>query len=584
MNDKYNLDSLRHSAAHLLAAAVNELWPDSKRTIGPSIENGFYFDFDFGEVKVSEDDFPKIETKMQEILKGWDDFSGREVTVTEAKKLYKNNPYKLELIGEFSTEGQKLTIYKSGDYEDLCRGGHIDNPKESLKHFKLLSIAGAYWRGDEKNKMLTRIYGTVWPSKEELDKYLWQQEEAKKRDHKKLGRELELFMFHETSPGMPYWLPKGVIIYNELVSFWREEHSQRGYQEIVSPILNKKELYVTSGHYDHYWSEMFVAKTEAEGEYGVKAMNCPNAHIVFSSKTRSYKDLPFRLSDTDPLHRNELSGVLNGLLRAREFRQDDAHIYVSEDQIESEFHEVFDIVKRFYSIFGLSYSFRLGTRDPQNFMGDIDTWNNAESTLKKILDDSKVEYFILEGDGAFYGPKVDILMKDALGRSWQMGTIQLDFQQPRRFKLVYADKDGQLKTPIAIHRVIYGSLERFIGILVEQYVGAFPAWLAPTQAVVLPISDKHMDYATKVVTQLKKAKIRTELNDKNEPLNARIRDAEMQKIPYILVVGDKEIEANSVSVRKRHTKDTQAQKTEKFIEKIASEISERMDEGDTNGR
>jgi threonyl-tRNA synthetase len=400
-------------------------------------------------------------------------------------------------------------------------------------------------------------------------------EEAKKRDHKKLGASLELFMFHETSPGMPYWLPKGVILYNELVAFWRKEHQKRGYQEIVSPILNKKELYVTSGHYDHYWQDMFVAKTESEGEYGVKAMNCPNAHIVFGSKLRSYRDLPFRLSDTDTLHRNELSGTLNGLLRVREFRQDDAHIYVTEQQIESEYQNVFEIVERFYSIFDIKYSFRLGTRNPENFMGDIDTWNQAEKILKDILDKSGVDYTIADGDGAFYGPKVDILMKDALGRSWQMGTVQLDFQQPRRFDLKYIDKDGSQKTPIAIHRVIYGSLERFIGILIEHYAGAFPAWLAPLQVAVLPISEKHLEYARQVTKSLSDKDIRVELDSRAESLGAKIRDAEMQKVPFILVMGDKEVEAGTVTVRARGYKETEVYTVDKFKDAILDAIMNR---------
>ena len=411
MNDE-RLTNLRHSCAHLMAAAVMELWPHARRTIGPSIENGFYFDFDFGDSKITDGDLPHIEAKMHEILPGWKNFERHELDTDAAKKKYPGNVYKYELIDEFAAEGQKLTFYKSGQYWDLCRGGHVEHPDRELKHFKLLSLAGAYWRGNEKNKMLTRIYGTVFPTKKELEDHLNMLEEAKKRDHRKIGPALELFMFHQTSPGMPYWLPNGLIIYNELVKFWREDHVKRGYKEIASPLINKKELYVTSGHFEHYWENMFISKTADEGEYGIKAMNCPNAHVVFGSKTRSYRDLPLRLSDTDTLHRYELSGTLNGLLRVREFRQDDAHIYVTEDQIVSEYLEVFEIIKRFYSIFNIPYSFRLGTRNPDNFMGEISTWDKAEASLKEILEKSGVEYFVLEGDGAFYGPKVDILMKD----------------------------------------------------------------------------------------------------------------------------------------------------------------------------
>ncbi len=566
-----NLDNLRHSCAHLIAAAVLDLYPEAILTLGPSIENGFYYDFD--DLKISEADLPAIEVKMHEIVKSWKGFEKEVLSYDQAKKRFTKNPYKLEIIEQY--KDQELSAYKSGEFSDLCRGGHCEHPDHELKYFKLMSIAGAYWRGSEKNKMLTRIYGTCWPSQKELDDYLNMLEEAKKRDHKKLGRELELFMFHDTAPGMPYWLPKGVIVYNELVSFWRQEHQKRGYQEIVSPILNKKELYVTSGHFDHYWQDMFIAKTDTEGEYGVKAMNCPNAHIVFGLKTRSYRDLPLRLSDTDPLHRNELSGTLNGLLRVREFRQDDAHIYVSEDQIESEYKNVFEIVERFYSIFGMKYSFRLGTRNPENFMGDIETWDRAEDTLKRILEKSGVEYFIQDGDGAFYGPKVDILMKDALGRSWQMGTVQLDFQQPRRFDLKYTDKDGIQKTPIAIHRVVYGSLERFIGILIEHYGGAFPSWLSPVQTVVLPISEKHIEYAQEVTDSLKSAGIRCDLDSRNESLGSRIRDIEMQKVPFILVVGDKEIEAKTVTVRARGHKETESHPVEEFKKWLLDDIINR---------
>ena len=574
--DKNYLDNLRHSTAHLMAAAVMEIWPLTKRAIGPSIEDGFYFDFDFGGTKVTEEDFPKIEAKMYDILPTWKSFEKHLLSAKDAKKEYLENIYKHEMIDEFSENGKKkVSFYKSGDYWDLCRGGHVDNPNKELQHFKLLSVAGAYWRGDEKNPMLTRIYATAWPTQKELADYLNRIEEAKKRDHKKLGPLLELFMFHETAPGMPYWLPKGVILYNELVNFWRVEHKNRGYQEIVSPILNKKELYITSGHYDHYWSEMFVAKTEDEGEYGVKAMNCPNAHVVYGSKIRSYRDLPLRLSDTDTLHRYEMSGVLNGLFRVREFRQDDAHIYVSEDQIESEYKEVFSIVKKFYEIFDLKYSFRLGTRNPQNYMGDIPTWNKAEKTLEKILKESGVDYTILDGDGAFYGPKVDILMKDAIGRSWQMGTVQLDFQQPRRFNLVYTDSDGSKKTPIAIHRVVYGSLERFIGILIEHFTGAFPVWLSPAQVKILLITDRNTKYAKEISEELTNENIRTTIDDRNETLQAKIRDAQLEKVNYMLIVGDKEESSKKISVRLRSGKDTGQMSLEDFIKNIKKEIEEK---------
>ena len=569
-----NLDDIRHSLAHLLAAAVMQLWPDAKRTIGPPIDNGFYFDFEFSK-PVTDADLPKIEAKMREILPAWDKFERHMLSAEDAKKEYPGNEYKHELIDEFTKDGEQVSFYKSGDYWDLCRGGHVANMKDiDPRSFKLDRIAGAYWRGDEKNKMLTRIYGLAFATKKELDAYLAMMAEAKKRDHKKLGPELDLFMFHETAPGMPYWLPKGVILYNELVSFWREEHAARGYQEIVSPILNKKELYVISGHYEHYWPDMFTAKTGEGEEYGVKAMNCPNAMVVFGHKLRSYKDLPLRLSDTDSLHRNELSGTLNGLLRVREFRQDDAHIFVREQDIGAEYKRVFEIVERFYSIFDMKYTFRLGTR-PESFLGEVTIWDKAEATLHKILEKSGEEYAIAEKDGAFYGPKVDILMNDALGREWQMGTVQLDFQQPARFKLEYVDEDGKRKTPVAIHRVIYGSMERFIGILIEHFAGAFPLWLAPVQAVVLPISEKHAKYSEKVLADLAAAGIRAEISAADESLGKRIRAAELQKIPYVLVVGDKEAGSGEVSVRHYKRGQEDSLKLEVLIEKLQAEVKDK---------
>lgn len=573
------IEGIRHSLAHLLAAAVMELWPDTKRTIGPAIENGFYFDFEFSR-PISENDLPKIEVKMREILPSWDRFTKHMLTAAEAKKEYPKNPFKHELINEFSKGGKKISFYKSGDYWDLCRGGHVESMRTiDPKAFKLDRVAGAYWRGDEKNPQLTRIYGLAFKTKEELDNYLVLRKEAERRDHKKLGPQLELFMFHETAPGMPYWLPKGVILYNELVNFWREEHRARDYQEIVSPILNKKELYVTSGHYEHYWADMFTAKTDEGEEYGVKAMNCPNAMVVFGSKLRSYKDLPLRLSDTDSLHRNELSGTLNGLLRVREFRQDDAHIFIPEEEIGPEYERVFEIVERFYSIFGMKYTFRLGTR-PESFLGEVKTWNKAEATLKRILEASGREYAIKEGDGAFYGPKVDILMKDAIGREWQMGTVQLDFQQPQRFKLEYIAEDGKRKTPVAIHRVIYGSLERFIGILIEHFAGVFPLWLAPVQVKVLPVSDKVSGYAEQVVKELKYTGLRAELSEANESLGKRIRGAEMEKIPYLLIVGEKEAQNNTVSIRKHGASKEAAPETgemgiQDLVKKLKLEIERK---------
>lgn len=582
-NQEY-LDHLRHSCAHLLAASVVELYPQAKLAIGPSIENGFYYDIDFGDIKISEDDFPKIEEKMHGLIQTWKCFEKEELDQKNAKLQYKENPYKEELIDQYTENGKvKVGFYKSvgstssyfngKEYWDLCKGGHVETPNEEIKHFKLLSVAGAYWRGDEKNKMLTRIYGTCFPTQEELDNYLVMLDEAEKRNHKKLGRELGLFMFHETAPGMAYWLPKGVTLYNELVNFWRVEHQKEDYKEIFSPLINKRELYETSGHWDHYKENMFLSETEEGETYALKPMNCPNAMVVFGSETRSYRELPLRLSDTDTLHRFEKSGTLNGLLRIREFRQDDAHIFVTEEQITSEYEKLFNLTEKFYSIFGLNYRFRLGTR-PDDYMGEAKLWDKAESELKEVLERSGKEYFVLEGDGAFYGPKIDILMKDALGREWQMGTLQLDFQQPLRFNLKYSDKDGSLKTPIAIHRVIYGSLERFIGVLIEHYAGSFPTWIAPVQAKILPISEKHLEYSQKLKQQLLEEGIRVELDERNESLGNKIRNANSEKVPYMLILGDKEVESNSVSVRDRKGSN-EFFSINDFIQKVKKEISSR---------
>ncbi len=419
--------------------------------------------------------------------------------------------------------------------------------------------------------MLTRIYGTAFPTQSELDEYLKMRDEAEKRNHKKIGQELELFMFHETSPGMAYWLPKGVILYNELVNFWRIEHNKNNYQEIFSPLINKKELYEISGHWDHYLENMFISETEEGEVYALKPMNCPNAMVVFGIKLRSYRELPLRLSDTDCLHRFERSGTLNGLLRIREFRQDDAHIFVREDQIKDEFKNLFEITEKFYSIFGLEYRFRLGTM-PENHIGEVDMWDKAVNELKGILDESKKDYFVLDGDGAFYGPKIDILMKDGLGREWQMGTLQLDFQLPSRFKLKYIAEDGSQQTPVVIHRVIYGSLERFIGLITEHFAGAFPTWLSPVQVKILPITERNVEYALKVSEELKKNSIRVEIDSDNETLGNKIRKAQNEKVPYMIILGDKEEKANSISERGRSGKDYGQQSLDEFIKNIKVEI------------
>ena len=601
MEQDKNIENIRHSLSHIMAQAVLELYPKipttksskihdgkaigTKLGMGPAIENGFYYDFalpaealNVAKGEGGSDKFlQKIEEKMKELVLENQKFIKKNITKLAAKKLFKDQPYKLELIKDLP--GKTVSIYTNTGclqkFVELCKGPHIKNTNEiNPKAFKLTKIAGAYWKGSEKNKMLTRIYGLAFSTEKELQDYIKMQEEAEKRDHRKLGQKLELYMFHETAPGMAYWLPKGLIIFNELVNFWRAEHQKEGYQEIKSPLINKKELYQISGHWDHYKENMFVSETE-EGEiYGLKPMNCPNAMVVYDSRPRSYKELPLRLSDSDTLHRFEKSGTLNGLLRVREFSQDDAHIFVKEEQIEEEYNRILAIIKKFYSIFNIEYSFRLGTR-PKDFMGDAKSWSKAEDALKNILEKSGKKYTIEKRDGAFYGPKIDILMKDSIGRDWQMGTIQLDFQIPKKFNLKYIDVDGKAKTPVVIHRVIYGSLERFIGILTEHLIGAFPVWLAPVQTVVIPISEKHDNYASEIVKQLKENNIRVELKNENETLGKKIREAEMQKIPYLLIAGDKEISTKTVSIRERGKGDVGTMAIDKFIEKIREEIKNK---------
>jgi len=571
------LQNQRHTLAHLLASAVGKIYKFDKvkLTLGPAIDNGFYYDIDFGDEKVNENDLKKIEDTMRKELPKWTEFTHKEISKEEALQFFKNE-YKAELINEIAERGEKITTYTCGGFTDLCRGGHLENPAKEIDplSFKLDRVAGAYWRGDEKNKMLTRIYGLAFENKEELDAYILQQEEAEKRDHKKLGRELGLLMFHETAPGMPYWLPKGLILYKELENYWRKRHTELGYLEIASPLVNKSELWKISGHWDHYKEDMFIADMGENEVYGIKPMNCPNAMIVFKSMQVSYKNLPLRLSDTDRLHRYERSGTLNGLLRCRSFQQDDSHNYVTEDMIESEYEEIMKICKEFYGIFNLEYRFRLSTR-PESFMGDVETWEKAEAALRSVLEKSGKEYSVAEGDGAFYGPKIDIIMKDAIGRDWQMGTMQLDFQQPRRFELEYMDKDGKKKTPVVIHRVIYGSLERFIGILIEHTAGNFPLWLSPVQVKVIPVRENHNEYAKKVFEFLKENNIRAEFDDSDINLGTKVRDAKNNKLPYWIVIGDKEIEAKKVTLESRDAGQLGQMPKEELVKKLLEEIKEK---------
>ncbi|HVA96760.1 MAG TPA: threonine--tRNA ligase [Candidatus Acidoferrales bacterium] len=585
MSNQDKLQNVRHSTAHLLAAAVKQLWPHAKNAIGPAIENGFYQDFDMGDVKVSDEDLGKIEEKMREILKEWKAFEVKEVSVDQAKKDFADNPYKLELIEEFGKQGKTITENNPGNFLDLCKGGHAEYPQKEMRHFKLLSIAGAYWRGDEKNKMLTRIYGTAFQTEKEINEYLEMMEEAKKRDHKKLGRELDLFFFEETAPGMTYWMPKGFIVYNTLYEFTRQMYQKYGYQEVMTPQLNKKELFETSGHWYHYRDDMFISpmsflREESEKPlegtevFGVKPMNCPNAMTIFKQKLRSYNDLPMRLAETSMLHRFELSGTLNGLFRTRQFRQDDAHIFITLDQIKPEFESMLQMVAEMYAPFDLTYRLRFGTRG-EKFMGDPKEWDIAESALKEALDESSKEYFTAEGEGAFYGPKIDILMKDSLGREWQTGTIQLDFQQPKNFGLKYIDNQGKEVQPVTFHRAIYGSLERFLGVLIEHYAGAFPLWLAPVQVVLLPIADRHAEFAQKVAKELTDAGIRAEADTRSERLQAKIRNATLQKVPFMGIIGDKEIAEDAISVRKRDGEDLGQIKIASFLKQLLQDIDKK---------
>jgi len=575
-NPNENLHNLRHSAEHVLTQAMQRLYPNKfLMAMGPATDDGFYFDFEpVGDFKISENDFPTIEAEMVKIVKENLPIIREEISLDDAKKMFADNPYKMEWLNSIQDRGEVITIYKTGEeFIDLCAGPHVRYTSK-IKAFKLLSIAGAYWHGDEKNKMLTRIYGTAFESKEELQKHLDNIEEAKKRDHRKLGPQLGLFFIDETAPGMPYWLPKGTIVINELLKFWRSEHQKRGYQETITPQLNKKQLYETSGHWDHYRENMFICDMGENEIYCLKPMNCPNAMTIFKQGIHSYRELPLRLSDCDALHRHEKSGELNGLLRVQKFSQDDAHIFVTEDQIGEEYARILEIAKLFYSIFGIKFKIRLGTR-PDDFMGDIETWDKAEKDLEKILIDNKFEYFIGEGEGAFYGPKLDILMDDCLGRQWQTGTVQLDFQLPRKFELKYTDKDGQEKTPVVIHRVIYGSLERFMGILIEQFAGAFPDWISPVQVKLIPITDGQLEYAQKIEQILRDNDIRVELDSKSETMQNKIRTAAGEKIPYMIIVGGREAESNTISVRQRDGQTLDINSLEVFINQIKDQISKK---------
>ena len=572
--DAEGLAALRHTASHVMAQAIKRLWPDTKLAIGPSIADGFYYDVDPVN-PITADDLEKIEAEMKKIIKEALPLERFELPRAEAIALMKekDEPYKVELIEDLP-EDSIISFYKQGEFTDLCAGPHLMTTKEIGKAFKLMNIAGAYWRGSEKNKMLTRIYATAFQKKEDLEAYVTMMEEAKKRDHRKLGRELGLFMMHEAGPGFPFFLPKGMILKNTLLDYWREIHKKAGYVEISSPIIMNRKLWENSGHWDHYKDNMYTTVIDDE-DYAVKPMNCPGGILVYASEPRSYRDLPIRMGEIGLVHRHEKSGQLHGLMRVRCFNQDDAHIFMMPEQIRDEIKGVAQLIDSVYKLFGFEYHVELSTR-PEDSMGSDEDWEMATSALQGALDDLGLNYVVNEGDGAFYGPKIDFHLVDCIGRTWQCGTIQLDFQMPQRFNLEYIGADGEKHRPIMIHRVAFGSVERFIGILIEHFAGAFPTWLAPVQVKVLPISEKYEEYAKSVKAQLDEAGIRAEIDLRSEKIGYKIREAQTQKIPYMLVVGQKEEADGTVSVRSRFKGDEGSRELSGFISDVKEEIAGRV--------
>ena len=568
--DEKGLAALRHTTSHVMAQAVKRLYPNTKLAIGPSIADGFYYDMEF-ETPLTSDDFEKIEAEMKKIVK--EDLKIERFTLPREKAIEfmkeKEEPYKVELIEDLP-EGEEISFYQQGEFVDLCAGPHLMSTKEVGKAFKIMSLAGAYWRGDEHNQMLTRLYATAFAKKDELEAYITMMEEAKKRDHRKLGKELGLFLMHEAGPGFPFFLPKGMVLKNTLLDYWREIHRKAGYVEISTPVILNRSLWETSGHWDHYKNNMYTTVIDGE-DYAIKPMNCPGGVLVYASEPRSYRDLPLRMGELGLVHRHEKSGQLHGLMRVRCFTQDDAHIFMTPEQIKDEIKGVAGLINEVYSLFGFQYHVELSTR-PEDSMGSDEDWEMATDALRSALDELQLPYVVNEGDGAFYGPKIDFHLVDCIGRTWQCGTIQLDFQLPQRFELEYVGADGEKHRPIMIHRVVFGSIERFIGILIEHFAGAFPTWLAPVQVKVLPISDKYMDYAQNVLNKLTEAGIRAEVDTRAEKIGYKIREAQTAKIPYMLVVGQKEEEENTVSVRSRAAGDEGARSLDMFIADILKEI------------
>ena len=566
------IEIIRHSTAHVMAQAVKRIYGNVKLAIGPTIKNGFYYDFDL-DISLTQDDLKKIEDEMNKIINEDLKFKRDDVSREEALKIMseKGEYYKVELINALD-ESEKISLYEQGHFTDLCRGPHIPSTK-FIKAFKLTSVAGAYWRGSEKNKMLQRIYGVAFSSKKELEKYLNMIEEAKKRDHRKLGRELKLFEIMDEGPGFPFFLPKGVILKNILIDYWRKLHNEAGYVEIETPIMLNKELWIRSGHWDHYKENMYTSMIDNK-EFALKPMNCPGGMLVYKSEGHSYRDLPLRVGELGRVHRHEISGALHGLMRVRAFTQDDAHIFMLPEQIKSEILGVIKLIDEVYDTLGFKYNVELSTR-PEDSMGSDEEWNMAERSLKEALDEGGLDYKINEGDGAFYGPKIDFHIEDSLGRSWQCGTIQLDFQLPQRFELEYIGSDGEKHRPIVIHRVIFGSIERFIGILIEHFAGKFPVWLAPVQVKVLPISDNFVEYGSEVIGKLREAGIRCEIDNRSEKIGYKIREARNERVPYMIIVGEQEKTHGNISLRSREGGDEGSTSLEEFIARVQKEEKEK---------
>lgn len=564
-------ERIRHSAAHMLAYAIQELFPKAKNTIGPAVEEGFYYDFD--DLEITPEDFPKIESKIKEIIKADYKFEKKEATLSETKQMFKGNKYKIELAEEFKERGDKITVYTCGNFSDLCRGPHVKSTGE-IKAVKIIKLAGAYWRANIKNKQLTRIYGIAFETEKEMKKHLLMLEEAKKRDHRKIGKDLELFSFHDEAPGMAFFHAKGTIIWNELLKYWREEHKKDRYEEIRTPVMLNKQLWIQSGHWDHYRESMYFTKID-EQDYALKPMNCPGGILVYKNRVRSYKELPLRMAELGLVHRHELSGVLSGLFRVRAFTQDDAHLYCTPKTLKDEIKGVIKLSDRIYKKFGFQYFLELSTR-PEKAMGDVKLWEQAEKELAEALDELKMKYTLNPGEGAFYGPKIDFHIKDALGRTWQCGTLQLDFQMPLKFNLKYMGEDGtQNHQPITLHRTIYGSIERFLGVLIEHTAGKLPLWLSPIQVRILTVADRFNEYAEKIVKQMQEQNIRAEVDSRAESIGKKVREAQLQKINYILVVGERELTEGTVTIRTRDNKIQGAKKPETFIKQILKEIEER---------